>query len=195
MKHDKWGWIIYRCTYKDESAWNRFKQSLLAQTEAYMARPEDPPAAAGSHELIFVEDRDSLDGVSINQLRVVFKQWRAQASVVEQPRVQDNLSLYYSQHRYFVQVDEQSLQDLQDWGWDGGSVNFVDADWRSLRERLPTDQLTDDYFAFEPIDGCTEEDVGWMKIAGPMIGEHFYEDMCPDLWYVYYRRPHEILYH
>lgn len=160
-----------------------------------MARSEDPPTAVGSHEVTFVEDRPSLDGASIDQLRRSFKQWRDQASAIEQPQAQESPSLHYSQHRYFIQIDEQSLQDLQDWGWDGGSVNFVDADWRSLTEWLQTDQLTDSYFEFEPIDSCTEEDVGWMKIAGPMIGAHFYEDMNPELWYIYYRRPHDILYH
>ena len=25
-KQDKWGWVIYRTTYKDDAAWERFKQ-------------------------------------------------------------------------------------------------------------------------------------------------------------------------
>ncbi|KAK1764214.1 hypothetical protein QBC33DRAFT_547513 [Phialemonium atrogriseum] len=28
IKHDKWGWVIYRCTYSDDAAWARFKQMI-----------------------------------------------------------------------------------------------------------------------------------------------------------------------
>lgn len=89
------------------------------------------------------------------------------------------------------------MKDLQDWGWDGGSVNLVDADWLPLRERCPDEYSDDDddEFAYDPIEGCTEEQVGWMMIAGPAIDAKLLgEEMCDELWYVYYKRPDDILY-
>ena len=53
----------------------------------------------------------------------------------------------------------------------------------------------DDEFAYDPIEGCTEEQVGWMMIAGPAIDAKLLgEEMCDELWYVYYKRPDDILY-
>jgi hypothetical protein len=38
--------------------------------------------------------------------------------------------------------------------------------------------------------------VGWMMIAGPAINAKLWGDeMYDTLWYVYYRRPGDILYH
>lgn len=42
-----------------------------------------------------------------------------------------------------------------------GFVNFVDARWTSLGDRYSDN----DHDEHDPIDGCTEEDVGWMRIA------------------------------
>jgi hypothetical protein len=43
----------------------------------------------------------------------------------------------------------------------------------------------------EPIDGCTEEDVGWMRITPYMINAGCYDVLTGDenLWYIFYRRP------
>jgi len=31
-KHDKWGFVVYRCTYQDDHAWQRFKQIMHERT-------------------------------------------------------------------------------------------------------------------------------------------------------------------
>ena len=28
LKHDKWGWVIYRCTYGDDEAWSQFQKQI-----------------------------------------------------------------------------------------------------------------------------------------------------------------------
>jgi hypothetical protein len=73
-----------------------------------------------------------------------------------------------------------------------GCVNFVDANWKPLSERLPAEGREGDE-SCEPIDGCREENVGWMKIASFMVGPDFYEVMSgfPDVWYSFYQRPPE----
>jgi hypothetical protein len=141
-----------------------------------------------------------LDGASREQLRARFKQWTIPqvARDPDYPRRQDGEPCYHAQYRYFIQVDEQSLKDLQDWDWGGGSVNLVDADWQSITERWPEDDFSDDdgELSYEPVEGCTEEHVGWMMIAGPAIDAKLLgEEMCDELWYVYYKRPDDILYY
>jgi hypothetical protein len=71
-------------------------------------------------------------------------------------------------------------------------VNFVDANWKPLSERFPAEGGEGDE-SHEPIDGCREENVGWMKIAAFMVGPDFYDAMSgfPDVWYSFYQRPFE----
>lgn len=198
-KPDKWGSVIYRCSYQDDQAWNRFKKKLSTETQKtieFYKRTTEP--VTENHEWRFVEDRASLENASKAQLRARFKQWRTQAAPKDLPRDKNGKVHYHAQYRYFIHVDEQSLKDLQDWGWDGGSVNLVDADWLPLRERWPNEYSDDDddEFSYDPVEGCMEDHVGWMMIAGPAIDAKLLgEEMCDELWYVYYRRPDDILHY
>lgn len=77
----KWGFRIYRCTYGDDDAWNRyvgnledeFRRSLVVTGSDYMLPPY--------HEWTIVEDRDALDGASKADVRSRFRQWSEERSV------------------------------------------------------------------------------------------------------------------
>jgi hypothetical protein len=204
LGHSKWGWVIYRCTYNDDEAWDRFKQ-LIDQYSREAIAKSDTPEVAESLEWTFVEDRHSLDGVSRDQLRARFKAWKAKAFAVEQPRVKDQLNPDFGipRYTYFIQVDEEALRSVIDevsepnptpWYDCEGHVNLVYADWKPMSEwRSECGVETgaeDDDEEHEPIDGCCEEDVGWMKITAQMVDVEFYEAMGgpPDIWYVFYQR-------
>jgi hypothetical protein len=208
LKHDKWGFVIYRCTYRDDQAWNRFKQIVHTRTQDDMA-DSDAPEAADSLEWTFVDDRVTLDGASKDQLRARFKQWAAGAIVAENLRAEQNQTFGVPRYRYFVQVDEQALQSvLSAPALDPsrkGFVNFVDSQWEPSSEELPgehgdededegegdDDENVDDE-SYDPIEGCTEENVGWMKIAAMMIDASFYDissGFAYGAWHVYYKRP------
>lgn len=76
-----------------------------------------------------------------------------------------------------------------------GFVNLVDSRWKPLGSRYPR---TEDDDVFEPIDGWTEENVGWMRVAARMIDTYLYEaaiDFPGGVWYVFYQRPPEVLRH
>ena len=47
----------------------------------------------------------------------------------------------------------------------------------------------------EPIDGCTEEDFGWMRIASWMINADTYDAFTGDRsqWMIFYERPPSIV--
>jgi len=77
-------------------------------------------------------------------------------------------------------------------------VNLIDADWLPMRERWPNEKYDDDddEFAYDPVEGCTEEHVGWMMISGSAIDARLWgKEMDSTLWYVYYRRPDDVLYY
>lgn len=204
-KHEKWGWVIFRCTYDDDEGWTRFKQIIIQQSHANIAE-SDTPDLAGSLVWTFVEDRATLDGASKDQLRSRFKHWANEALKIEQPRVEDHRYGIYGipRYTYFIHVDEGALKSvvydapqLPEPDLDGvGYVNFVDANWKSLSEltSIVGDIGAEEDDVHEPIDGCTEENVGWMKIASHMVGADFYQGMMGnrDSWYAFYKRPPEI---
>lgn len=95
-----------------------------------------------------------------------------------------------------------------------GFVNFVDSQWKPLGETtnpygVEGDEDYEDYEDYEdeedgdedevldPIDGCTEENVGWMKLqASTSIGAEFYLTVYgyrAGGWYVAYQRPPELV--
>lgn len=203
-KHDKWGFVIYRCTYEDDHGWDRFKQIIYERTQREM-QESDTPEAADSLEWTFVEDRTTLDGASRAKLRDRFNQWAAQAIVTKQPRAQAETQIEPTfgipRYNYFIQVDEEALKSVlaaPDDLYGEGYVNFVDSQWRPLAGRSfhgkPYDSIEDE--VFDEIDGCTEENVGYMRIASGMIDAAWYDtvvDFPGGGWYLYYKRPPEIV--
>jgi hypothetical protein len=197
LNHDKWGFVIYRCTYQDDQAWDRFKQIVYNRTQQDMAG-SDAPEVASSLEWTLVED-PSLHGASKDQVRARHKQWATQAFTTEQPRAHEYQTFGDPRYRYFIQVDEEALQSVVSApGIDPSGtsfVNFVDSQWKSLSEEFPDEEDEDDEDedeAFDPIEGCTEEDVGWMKIAATMIDASFYDvsaGFAYGAWHEYYQRP------
>ncbi|KFY13030.1 hypothetical protein V491_06550 [Pseudogymnoascus sp. VKM F-3775] len=196
LKHDRWGWVIYRCTYGDDEAWAQFQKLINDRSRKDMARREFPPEVANSLKWTFVSDQSLFDGASRDQLRQHFHAWTKEAEKSEQPRGVDvDGKEYYvaSRYQYFIQVDEEVLRttvdvdpyDNLDWGW----VNLVrcwdqdlDLDWREEgREHVDEE------------DG----DEGWMQIAAHMVGADFYEAIgaSPEYWYAFYTPPPGLTYY
>lgn len=200
LKHDKWGFVIYRCTYKDDDGWLRFKEILHGFTRESM-QMSNAPEAADSLDWTFVEDQGTLDGASRSQLRQRFNQWAAHAIKTEQPRAQAHAHPHPTfgvpRYNYFIQVDEEALHsvltapepDLHGQAF----VNFVDSQWEPMPREVYGDEEEN---VFHAIDGCTQENVGWMRVALRMIDAEFYETaagFADGVWYVYYTRPPGIL--
>ncbi|KAI6839556.1 hypothetical protein KC332_g6544 [Hortaea werneckii] len=194
LGHDKWGFVIYRCTYRDNQAWDLFKDIVRRRTLEDMA-DSDAPEAADRLEWTFVDDEASLDGASKNQLRARFRQWATEAISTENPRAEHHQIFAVPRYRYLIQVDEQSLRSvvsspaLDPLG--KGYVNFVDSQW-TQSSGDDDDASEEDEEGYELIEGCAEEDVGWMKIAAIMIDASFYDiasSFAYGGWLVYYKRP------
>lgn len=198
LGHDKWGFVIYRCTYRDNQAWDRFKDIVRRRTLEDMA-DSDAPEAADRLQWTFVDDEASLDGASKDQLRARFRQWATEAITSENPRAEHHQIFGVPRYRYFIQVDEQSLRSvllapaLDPSG--KGYVHFVDSQWKQSSEDDDDDdddESEENEEAYELIEGCAEEDVGWMKIAAMMIDASFYDissGFAYGGWHVYYKRP------
>lgn len=116
---------------------------------------------------------------------------------------------------YCIQIDEDSMRSLLSTEEDGPWVKIIKAQWEP-RGREPSQFVPgpgwivdvpgkykgvegDDFYGSEddeeypPIEGCTDQDVGWMKVwflgLMPVIYAHF---ISPDLWEIIYTRPPRI---
>lgn len=208
-RHDKWGWVIYRCTYDDDEAWSRFKQIVNDRSREELTE-SDAPQLLDSLEWTFVEDRQTLDGATKAELRPRFLAWAKDACKLEQPRDHDvgNYLLNIPRYNYFIYIDEPALRSVvhghPDDYWEEGWVDLVRACWKPQGPPVYTEEqiaalealggVHDEDDVHDPIEGCTEEDVGWMRMVSGMMNSEFYEAIYGvNSWYVFYQRPPEIV--
>ena len=201
MRHDKWGFLIYRCTYADDAAWARFKD-IISERSNQVIVDSEVPELANSLEWTFVEDRPTLENASKELVRTQFRAWTASgAENAEQPRAVGHWTPVKSpRYEYFIHVDEGVLRSIVSeapqppaYDLEGvGYVNLVDASWRPHDDDSEDLDRNDQHF--ESIEGCRAEDVGWMKIASHMVGPSGY-DAFTNLgdWQAFYKRPPQIV--
>ncbi len=140
LKVDKWGWVIYRTSYKDEVAWDRFRRDLTRWSDEELELVGVSPFLRDTAELTFVSD-PALEGVSHAELRRRFRAWRARAYYTETRRQAPQTWWDIPQrYLYFVEVDEAALDSVVQAGVPGGGpavVNFLHCE---TNRTLPLDE-------------------------------------------------------
>ena len=136
----KWGWVIYRCTYGDDSAWQRFIDRFndhLAQVlrEYYHMDPE----FFASYECSVEEDPSGLDGATKDEVRRRFRMLRDALIATETPVDLDDFKRHAllrenPRFNYCIHVDKNALESVLQQpsnyveGTIPGYVNLVRAD-------------------------------------------------------------------
>lgn len=77
----RWGFRIYRCTYDDEDAWNRYVGNLETKLRKGLEATGSDYMLTPYHEWTIVEDHEALDGASKADVRSRFRQWSEARSV------------------------------------------------------------------------------------------------------------------
>lgn len=199
--HRIWGFVVYRCTYTSDSAWELFIQRINASLRQamYVYNGHDL-LEEGCFKLTVVADASMLDGATTQAVRRHFTEWCARMVHEEQGSREEiesrrqeapppwDLPLRY---RFCIQVDEASLQSViseEGKGW----VKLIKGDWES-REATRQQQHPHKTEEYPAIEGCTEEDVGWMKVELNSVMPDFYH-ILRDLnaWHAEYRRPPDV---
>lgn len=200
-KHEKWGWVVYRTDYSDDQKWEKFKEEINRRSRVDLITSTDAPGMAERLDWVFLEDKDTLDGASVAQLRQLFRDWADKTMKLENPEAEGHELSYFTNPRYdyFIRAnadvigsvvdDAPHVPDEDPFGF--GYVDFVQA---GLQAFVPMDaDELECHEEFEAIEGCTDEDVGWMRITASMLGPSWYHTMASDSWHVYYLRPYGVL--
>jgi phosphatidylserine/phosphatidylglycerophosphate/cardiolipin synthase-like enzyme len=170
LNNDKWGWVMYRCSYAKEfdGAWNDLKRRIQRDMRKSILK-SDAPSIAENMDFIFVEDV-ALEDASIDELQRRFQAWvrKNNTSGVDLDNPQGSRS---SRNNYFLRVDGEGL-------WNGGYLGYV-----GLVQGWPLPPESED-----GIEEPERED--WMKIYMRDIGPHVYDMLENDeMFYTYYVPP------
>ncbi|KAI6900566.1 hypothetical protein KC316_g3186 [Hortaea werneckii] len=203
---DRWGFPIYRCTYDDDAAWDRFKDIITPRAQKETRELGEPEILHKLERTIF-DDREVFDNATTGFLRKHFNQWKSANLQHEQPRATrpiEVMLLKTPRYRYFIRVGREALdsilgapgnQDADPGSTATGWVHFIDTMWTADMDDVNSDTEEFDMpvLDFEPIEGCREEDVGWMVVATRSICTELYSLLDDaEMWRVIYPRPPEM---
>ncbi|OAQ69058.1 hypothetical protein VFPPC_13778 [Pochonia chlamydosporia 170] len=203
---DKWGLVVYRCSYKNDAVWARIKEVIKSRILKSISKGNRggengeehsaPCNIAETMDWTFVEDQASLDGISTHDLRARFLAQRREEFSREQLRAQDAVpsslaqDTFESEARYnfFIKIDQDVLQQavnegIEDCSVDDESrlysvfVNIVNANWTPEQEEQPERDPDTGSDQFAPLEGFTHEHVGWYRASVNKLDLEFYENL------------------
>ncbi|RYP85138.1 hypothetical protein DL769_001042 [Monosporascus sp. CRB-8-3] len=169
----EWGFVIYRCVYGDDDIWNRYIAALKEDVHEDLDYNGRDLLLEQYAQWAVVEDKDALDGAPKSRVRQRFVEWRNQHSVsrgVSPVPLPTDASNRLPRFTYCLYVDQKCLDTLR------AHVNAKAARRApGLGPRPPPlvavvidgDFCQPDSDAdvgsqrYPPIDGCTDNYVGW----------------------------------
>jgi len=111
QNHPKWGFIIYRCDYRDDFIWARFIDQWSQWVNDWLIRHGDR-GLINNLAWTVREDRASLDGATIEDVRGLFTAWtKTEQAIAEQQRAVDSHVLGSPRYRFCAFVDAKALDE------------------------------------------------------------------------------------
>jgi hypothetical protein len=199
--HKIWGFVIYRCTYKDDDKWKSFMDHFRKEIERSVWGSERD-ALLEKLDITVLEDPSWEDAFTAT-IRDYFKEWCETAPEREQgascpPPPQISKAWRY---KFCIQVNSYALESFDEDADPKGFVNLILRPWISSKERDPPlvekrpkpswwkgtwPPPPDEY---EPLEGNTEENVGWMMVDYTSLVSMYNMLRRWDNWNIEYRRP------
>ncbi|KAB5563158.1 hypothetical protein GE09DRAFT_1219731 [Coniochaeta sp. 2T2.1] len=197
--YHRWGFLIYRCTYENQAAWDIFMHYLKVHAEQCLEGCGRLTRLGPYLRWTVVEDRKTLDGASIDAVRKHFRHW---AETRSDERDGSGASGTHTEFEYAPADGSVSLKgymvliDSDLFPRESGG-DLTEEDLEELREEgLPPEDLEEHY---APIHGNTEYDIGWRKVhaSGAMTGMYGRlvtpMSIAKEAWDLDYRRPDDPL--
>ncbi|EEH33432.1 hypothetical protein PAAG_04482 [Paracoccidioides lutzii Pb01] len=194
LKRDKtWGFVVYRCSYKDEDAWKNMLDLIRCHMEDYLT------AAGGGdlwaqHELIAIDNKAQFDGASSHVVRDHFNHW-VQEEMAKLPKLPESEReeedvlrkniISETRYNFCLFIDDICLESVEH--MTEPVVKLLCRGWGPLpvNKRAYTVHPN-----FEDGNTANEnEDVGWRYIE-VLSCFQFYDKLHePRRWRVHYARP------
>ncbi|CAK1367000.1 hypothetical protein CB0940_10341 [Cercospora beticola] len=192
-------WVVYRCSYADDSEWARFVQRLYDWVRCRLGKERDGNLIINHFEFDVRDDKEKFDGASMSAIRRDFNDW------VEKT----NGSYKVTMHTNCIYADAEVIESVLNGPDPNSGAPRIDVDrtaWVKILEGLckdEVDQFDEDEISddeerakvnsgdegFEPINGCRLHDLGWIKVAASNLISGAYYCLNNGGWYAYYVRP------
>lgn len=189
----KWGFVIYRCTYQNNTDWENFMARFVSAVPEYLEFYNGLDLL-NTFTPTVLEDA-SFEGATVATLREHFNQW-AKTSLKEEQGVAEDYRAYTGRYRFFIMVDQEAMDSVLSAPEDEDEAAFVRVVYAKWKPEIPNEEDIangDVSEPEEPIEGCTQNDVGWMKMCWRWVElPGFYKMRDWDDWEAYYVRPPEI---
>ncbi|CAK1358777.1 unnamed protein product [Cercospora beticola] len=184
---DKWGPVIYRCTYNNDSDWQVFldRYRHFIRYDLELCNGLD---VFDQLEITVIEDKQILEGASPAAVREHFKAWSD-----EHYPDRSNDPWYNNQRvKYCIRVDDACVRSVikvaqyvrgRDRG--GGFVDLVWKNWVFSK----VEEEEGEFEGREPIAGIRAKDVGFMHVSLDFVLELWGYLRHEYVWENEYRRP------
>lgn len=190
----KWGFVIYRCTYQNNTDRQNFMDHFVSAAPGYLEFYNGLDLLDTFTPTV-LED-PSFEGATVATLREHFHQWKKTA-LKEEQGVSEDYTPTSGRYRFFITVDQEAMESVLNTPLGGfeeyelGHVRMVNAEWKwtDVPEEDSEDEDISEPEEFEPLEGCTEDDVGWMNIRWRIVQLPGFHKMTEiDDWQAYYVR-------
>ncbi|KAK7914926.1 hypothetical protein PG985_012629 [Apiospora marii] len=181
----EWGFLIFRCIYGDDEAWDRYMRYFKEAIHESLAKDSCEFLEKYSRWTI-VQDEADLQAASKLRVRQRFRDWRDQNPVWREeeevsrpvPRVVGEATLRLPRFTYCLHVDRDCLGTVDAHAAAkrvGTPYDFTPPLVTGLIDGDFVDLSPIDSYVCPPVEGCTQEYVGWEYIMVDFIPA-FYND-------------------
>lgn len=177
-----WGFVIYRTTYASDADWRIFMALFLDQAKRSLKFYNGLDLLDTFALAVF--EHDAFNRAPTAIIRAHFNRWARTAIHQEQGLPLD--SQYYphsGRYRFLVMVDQEALESVSTMPYPNRSrtsfVRLVNGEWEpELLDEEVLEALGGPPEEFEPLEGCTLKDVGWMKVPYDEVEFSVFVYMC-----------------
>lgn len=107
--HPKWGFIIYRCDYRDDSAWPHFIDRWSQTVNTWLIRKRQRELIENLKWTVR-EDRTDLNRATVEDVRKLFTAWTKTRETEQQAAI-DLQILGSPRHSFCIHVDAKALDN------------------------------------------------------------------------------------
>ncbi|KKZ59919.1 hypothetical protein EMCG_05305 [[Emmonsia] crescens] len=199
LKTDKtWGFVVYRCTYNDEDAWQEMLDLICSHMEGYLMM-EGGEEFWDRHELIVMDDKAQLDGVSSHVVRDHFNRFVQNEmdklpKLPESEREEESIRkqiVSTTRYNFCLFVDDISLESIKH--MTEPVIKLLCREWGPLPAQEREYTVHPDFEDGKTAD--ENEDVGWRYIDVLSCFEFYDKLHGSGKWALHYARPPYWSYH
>ncbi|KAH7172632.1 hypothetical protein DER46DRAFT_678634 [Fusarium sp. MPI-SDFR-AT-0072] len=125
----RWGFVIFRSVYAEESQtqWESYIEFFKATVESKLKHMELWALLEPHLEWTIVEDCETLNNTSKEQVRDKFSQWVSERSIERDGAgAEDPLAVYLPRYRYCVYVDQKCLDTVDQYAaWSRQALKVI----------------------------------------------------------------------